>query len=260
MNAGRMIALRFDQALRRLTPRLTILRSPITSGQAVRELGAQLPEERRAELAHVARFARSQLGQDLFALWSTDLKQGGYFVEIGVGDGQYLSNTHLLEDRFGWTGILAEPLPRFQRALSKRRACEVDGRAVWSRSGRRRFIHDLGYFSAISEVGGATPSTRLRRGSRAIQVETVSLIDLLDHHGAPPCVDFLSLDVEGAELEILRSFPFHDRYVINAICCEHNFSPAWPAIHDLLVREGYRQVFPQLSGHDGWFVLNKRQG
>jgi hypothetical protein len=55
------------------------------------------------------REAKSQLGQDIFALDFADFKIGGTFLEIGAADGVTLSNTYLLEKRFGWTGVLCEP-------------------------------------------------------------------------------------------------------------------------------------------------------
>lgn len=61
----------------------------------------------------------SQLGQDLWVLEQTNYKRGGYFVEFGATDGVMLSNTWLLEEEFGWTGLLAEPNPKFFAKLKK---------------------------------------------------------------------------------------------------------------------------------------------
>ena len=53
--------------------------------------------------------SQSQILQDLFVLICLNQKKRGYFVEVGVGDGKYLSNTYLLEKFYGWEGVLAEP-------------------------------------------------------------------------------------------------------------------------------------------------------
>ena len=59
----------------------------------------------------------SQLGQDLFVLIELGNKKEGFFIEIGAGDGFYLSNTYLLEKNFGWTGILVEPNKSFYNSF-----------------------------------------------------------------------------------------------------------------------------------------------
>ena len=53
--------------------------------------------------------SHAQLKQDLVILFLTKLRQGGYFVEFGATDGIHLSNTYLLESRYKWNGIVAEP-------------------------------------------------------------------------------------------------------------------------------------------------------
>ena len=57
------------------------------------------------------RRSRAQILQDLWVLFQSREKHGGYFVEFGACDGLSLSNTFLLEKEYGWTGILAEPAP-----------------------------------------------------------------------------------------------------------------------------------------------------
>jgi hypothetical protein len=55
------------------------------------------------------RDSKSQLGQDIFALFTSNFKTGGTFLEIGAADGITLSNSYILEKYFGWTGVLCEP-------------------------------------------------------------------------------------------------------------------------------------------------------
>lgn len=79
-------------------------------------------------------YSRSQLKQDLFVLAALDFKQNGFFVEFGASDGVTLSNSFLLEKNFGWSGILAEPLPLHSRSLRDNRSASLDFRCVFDRS------------------------------------------------------------------------------------------------------------------------------
>ena len=66
----------------------------------------------QAFLAYVLKnfdLSKAQIFQDIFVLFMTNEKKGGYFVEFGATNGVTLSNTYLLEKSFGWEGILAEP-------------------------------------------------------------------------------------------------------------------------------------------------------
>jgi hypothetical protein len=84
-------------------------------------------------------------------------------------------------------------------------------------------------------------------------VETISLLDLLIQHNAPKHVDFLSVDTEGSEFEILNAFDF-SQYTFGAICVEHNYLANRPHVKALLEANGYRQVYSELSDFDDWFL------
>ena len=70
--------------------------------------------------------AKSQLGQDLFALYSLSWKRGGFFVEFGATNGVDLSNTYLLEKDFDLIGILAEPVAVWHAELTRNRSVAID--------------------------------------------------------------------------------------------------------------------------------------
>jgi FkbM family methyltransferase len=207
----------------------------------------------------VSRGSKSQVGQDLLALISSGSRQGGFFVEFGAGDGIGLSNTYLLEKEFGWTGVLCEPARNWHSSLLKNRSCQIDLRCVYSKTGQ--FVHFsenyLGELSGITEFAGSNESGLLNKNIASYDVETISLIDLLEHYKAPNHVDFLSMDTEGSEYEILKDFDF-SRYSFGAISVEHNFSANRGKVRDLLVGKGYKQVYPELSDFDDWFVLESK--
>ena len=67
---------------------------------------------------------------------------------------------------------------------------------------------------------------------RKYKVPTISLLDLLDIHNAPKFIDYLSIDTEGSEYEILNAFDFN-KYKFRVITCEHNFTPMREKIYKL---------------------------
>lgn len=201
-----------------------------------------------------AKQAKGQLFQDLWALWNAGEKRDGYFVEVGAADGVFLSNTYMLE-QLGWTGVLAEPNPRFAEKL-KRRRCIVSNLCVSARSGDAVpfLAAEMGELSRLASVAFTDKhEERRQQGAEHIQVRTVTLDDLLEQHGAPRRIDYLSVDTEGAELEILGAFDF-ERWDVAAITVEHNHTPAREALYDLLTAKGYRRQFPELSQFDDWYV------
>jgi len=66
-------------------------------------------------------------------------------------------------------------------------------------------------------------------------------------------IDYLPIDTEGSELEILKGFDF-DEFDISIIMCEHNFTEKRAEIHGLLVDKGYRRKFVDYSMFDDWYV------
>lgn len=216
-----------------------------------RDIGAlsSTPELRFLGMC-VARYplSRAQLLQDLYVLWRLQDKRGGYFVEFGAMDGVFISNTAILEREFGWTGILSEPNPQWHAALAHNRTSAVDYRAVWGQTGQKVPFAAHQQNPELSAVGPAPDSVL----TTSINVETVSLRDLLVEHRAPEIVDYLSVDTEGGEVEILKAFDFSYRFRV--ITVEHNFDPAARAdIHALLTSHGYRWEFENFSRWDDWY-------
>ena len=213
-----------------------------------------------AEAKTVFRSSKSQLGQDLLALIASGAKKSGFFVEFGSADGVALSNSFLLEKELGWSGILCEPSRSWHEDLKRNRSCIVDTRCVYSRTGERISFSEnyIGELSGITEFTGNDHHGLLDRTTTSYQVETISLLDLLRHHNAPKHIEFLSVDTEGSEFEILNAFDF-SQYSFGAICVEHNYLENRPKVKELLAANGYRQVYLELSDFDDWFVPRTNQ-
>ena len=67
----------------------------------------------------------------------------------------------------------------------------------------------------------------------------------LRHHGAPKTIDYLSIDTEGSELEILSAFDF-SAYHVRIITVEHNYSPMRGKLHDLLTSNSFTRAFERI--------------
>lgn len=208
-----------------------------------------------AYMLSMAHEAKGQIYQDLWALWVSGQKRGGYFVEFGAASGVQLSNTWLLEKKMGWTGVLAEPNPVFFSSLKRNRSCAISTRCVYARTGETlEFIGTrTPEFSGIADYMGERDPNKGAADSQRFRVETVSLNDLLVEAGAPRTIDYLSADTEGSELEILSAFDF-DRWDVRAISVEHNATDKREKLFDLLTARGYRRQFVELSWFDDWYV------
>ena len=203
----------------------------------------------------LAEFGCGQLSQDIWALYETKFARGGYFVEFGAGDGKLLSNTFLLEKEFGWTGALAEPNPGFQTQLRGNRNCFVSQKCVAPGTGETAefVLSQDPHLSTLAKYASGDHHAASRVSGTKIPVETISLNDLLREARAPRTIDYLSIDTEGSEFDILSTFDF-DAYDIGLMTVEHNFTPRREALHDLLTAKGFVRKFVQLSEFDDWYV------
>jgi FkbM family methyltransferase len=211
--------------------------------------------EHAESLVNLLHKSKSQFRQDLFVLSQLDFRHGGYFVEFGATNGVDLSNTYLMEKEFGWTGILAEPAVCWHPQLRLNRNAHIDSQCVWSDSSSTLTFNEspIPDLSTISEFSDADLHGRLRKGGKSYQVQSISLNDLLRKYDAPEQIDYLSIDTEGSEFEILDHFDF-SRHTFKVITCEHNFTPMRERLFGLLAAHGYTRVHQQLSGVDDWYV------
>ena len=200
----------------------------------------------------------SQLGQDLFALSQTNFKRNGYFVEFGATNGVDLSNSLLLEKNFGWDGILVEPSKTWQPSLKMNRKVTIDFSCIWKQSGIELDFNetDAAQLSTIDSYSNLDFHAELRESGRKYKVQTLSLNDLLEKHSAPRIIDYLSIDTEGSEFEILEAVDF-EKWKFRLITCEHNYTPNRSKIEELLYRNGYKRVHTEISKFDDWYVLDE---
>ena len=200
--------------------------------------------------------AKSQLRQDLFVLSETKYKTGGYFIEFGATNGVDLSNTYLLEKEFLWRGILAEPAKVWGNQLRENRlGAHIETQCVWKDSNSSLTFNetDNPELSTINIFSGKDRHAKTRAKGKKYQVATISLNDLLKKYSAPKYIDYLSIDTEGSEFEILNAFDFNE-YKIGIITVEHNYTPQRKLIFKLLTSHGYKRKYKSVSDFDDWYT------
>lgn len=227
-------------------------------------LYSQLNQESREIISSFMPHSKSQLAQDLFAIAYCGSLEPKFFVEFGATDGITGSNTWLLEKKLGWQGILAEPAKYWHKSLKENRKCFIDTNCVGAKSGEA-----FDFLEVCENQGGSPTLSTLEKYSNngdwaskirkknfiKYKVFTISLEDLLDKYNAPYEIDFLSIDTEGSEFEILNGFNFK-KYKIKLICIEHNYvKKTRTLIREYLTQKGYRQVLKEISKYDDWYVL-----
>lgn len=199
--------------------------------------------------------SKSQIFQDLFILYFFDEKRNGFFVDFGATNGVDLSNSFLLEKEYQWKGILAEPGKIWQTYLKKNRGSLIDSRCVWSSTGDILQFNEtsIAELSTVSSFSDQDFLSTQRINNSSYEVTTVSLNDLLSFHKAPYKIDYLSIDTEGSEYQILKAFDF-EKYQFRIITVEHNFTPKRLLIFHLLTEKGYKRVFEKVSLFDDWYI------
>jgi FkbM family methyltransferase len=221
-----------------------------------------------ARLERVARDPRppyhAQDGQDrlLHEEVFGDLR-GGTFVDVGAHDGLTFSNTAFFEKALGWTGLCVEPLPESWERLRRARTAACVQGCVAAAPGTRAFRRIRGYsemLSGLVETYEPRHLERLRREiaehggtEEVVQVPAFRLDDLLARHGIGS-VDLLSVDVEGAEEEVLSSFDLRSVRP-KVVCVENNYRAA--SLRGRLRRAGYRP-FARVGADEVWLAKGVR--
>lgn len=203
----------------------------------------------------IRRDSKAQLRQDFLALMVSKYKTKGFFVEIGAADGIFASNTLMLEKSFGWSGILAEPAKSWQKKLKEYRSALITTKAVYSETGKNLdfFESEATNISTLADYRDFDGGGIHRKKFRKYPVETITLFDLLNDFKAPKIIDYLSIDTEGSEFEIISGFPF-ELYEIHFISIEHNYNINRGKIRNLLESKGFQSFLPELSQYDDWYL------
>lgn len=190
----------------------------------------------------------SQAGQDYWIINEAFAqKKKGYFVEIGSVDGININNTYLLEKCHEWSGICIEANPDLFERLKVNRSAICLNLCLDGKEGEVDFVFD-GIHGDIVDIDTDNKKSKDFSNVRVKRLKATTLAHVLKEYNAPNIIDYLSIDVEGAETRILQNFPF-DQYIFCCITIER------PSIflNSLLVDSGYVLV-KVIPGLDSFYI------
>ncbi len=215
-------------------------------------------KKHKEEYSRLLWSSKSQLGQDIWVLHHLDYKKKGFFVEFGASNGVTLSNTYLLEKEYGWKGILCEPNPSLYQQLEQNRDCICTRDCIAGIAGEKISFILAEEYGVISNYKDLDQHSQIRESYAAltpsIELTTTTLNKVLEENNAPSHIDYISIDTEGNELEILEAFDF-ERWNVHTFSVEHNYvTEKRTKVQELMKNAGY-SVYE--AEWDDWFLKNQ---
>jgi FkbM family methyltransferase len=188
----------------------------------------------------------AQRYEDLYLMRCFGERSEGFYIDIGSGHPVYdnMSFAFYLQ---GWSGVTVEPNPwlaRLTRAVRPRdRHVEA---LVGARTGEATFylVEEFHGLSTMIESHAHAATTQFGKGSQSITAPITTLRELCGKY-APPAFDFLKVDVEGAEADVIRSGDWQNhrpKIVVVEALAPFTLEPAWEAWEPMLVEHGYRYI------------------
>lgn len=174
-------------------------------------------------------------------------KKNGFFIDIGAHDGISLSNSFFFEKNRAWVGICIEPNPNvFSKLMQDRKStnlniCIGEGNKTIS------FTKIEGYSEMLSGVTDTYAPEHLKRIEREVaihggNIQTISVemkrLDTIESIKNKK-VDFISIDTEGNELDVIRSIDFKNSD-ITCFVIENNYGDH--EIAEILRRNNYNYI------------------
>ncbi|KAL3763036.1 hypothetical protein ACHAW5_000433 [Stephanodiscus triporus] len=193
----------------------------------------------------------AQHGQDVAVAKFFNFKRSGFFVDLAANDAVWASNTFSLEQNFGWGGICIEPNPIYWYRLSFRN-CHVIGSIVGGETNAEVDVvlgeaHHGPFGGIVGKDFDNKQPNKKEKDPTSVKRYTVSLLSVLQAFNAPKVIDYISLDVEGAETYIMSGFPF-DRYRFLCLTIERPKDE----LRELLKTNGYMHVIDFKRGDTLW--------
>ncbi len=176
-------------------------------------------------------------------------KKGGFFVDVGAHDGVTFSNTCHFERFHQWTGINIEPITSVFDKLQANRPNSVNlNCAISDVDGPVSFLLNTGYTEMLSGIVSNYDPRHLKRianeQARQGGFSTVTSVPgrrlaSIFRDQSVKHIDLVSIDVEGAELTVLKSIDF-EQTSIDVICVEDNYPSSSSELIDFMSSKGFR--------------------
>ena len=177
----------------------------------------------------------------------------GNCVEVGANDGMTDSMTYHFE-LFGWNCLLVEPIPDLARKISVKRNCIVKNYAASSEEGEASFIiaeEALGMSGLELTRKQLQAITRAGGTQKEIKVRKKTLDGILEESNFRE-IDFISIDVEGHELEVLKGFSL-EKFNPRIVLLEDNSNQTDAAVQNYMKSKGY--IIFKRTGVNDWYAL-----
>ena len=191
--------------------------------------------------------------QDMIAYMYLPKKKDGFYIDIGANDGLIGNNTYIFE-QIGWKGICIEPQPDvFRQYLTKFRNCDCYNAALSSSSNESVEFFQAHGANALSGLNKGMSEDHKNWAKEygkveIIKVKTITFDEIMKKYPEIKEIDFMSIDVEGYEMEILKTIDF-EKYKFNLITIEKSEPEK---IKDIMVKKGYK-LFMEI-GADIMFI------
>ena len=195
----------------------------------------------------------SQLNQDLWVLSTLNNKRNGVFLDIGAFDGVNLSNTYLLESQYGWKGICIEANETTFKKLRNSRDCICVNELLAGEANKVitfQHLGELSFCKSMQNINNNINIADIKSQHPDLDVsthnlKTNTLNNILTEYKIDEVIDYMSVDVEGMEYSILKTFDF-EKYHVNTITVEHNAAHQGTvyrnSIYDLLTSKNFEFV------------------
>jgi FkbM family methyltransferase len=188
----------------------------------------------------------AQRFEDLHLMRCFGDRNDGFYIDIGSGHPVY-DNMSFAFYLKGWHGITVEPNPWLARLTRAVRLRDRHIEALVGAAVGETTFHLVNEFHGLSTMiaeHAEAAQTQFGKASQAITVPVTTLKELCEQH-APPSFEFLKVDVEGAEPDVLLNGDwqrYRPKVVVVEALAPYTLAPAWEAWEPFMAKHGYRYV------------------